>query len=177
MPLVPAPTQSGVLTALRAFLRSILPTGVEVIQAQDNRVPEPKGDDFVTMTPILQGRLSTNVHTYDVAAGTQNILQPTKVTVQLDVHGPNSADNAQTISTLFRDDYAVRFFAASGADVAPFYADDPKQMPFTNEQQQVENRWVVDAVMQANQAIAGIPQQFADQLDVSVIDVQATYPL
>jgi hypothetical protein len=175
MALVPAPTQSGVLTALRAFLRSILPTGVEVIQAQDNRVPEPKGDDFVTMTPILQGRLSTNVHTYDVADGTQTILQPTKVTVQLDVHGPNSADNAQTISTLFRDAYAARFFATSG--VSPFYADDPKQMPFTNEQQQVENRWVVDAVMQANQVIDGIPQEFADQLDVSVIDVQATYPL
>ncbi|MDB5280875.1 MAG: hypothetical protein JWR61_5830 [Ferruginibacter sp.] len=177
MSLVPTPTQSGVLTALRAFLVSILPTGVEVIQAQDNRVPEPKGDDFVTMTPLILGRLSTNVHTYDVAGGTQSILQPTRVAIQLDVHGPNSADNAQTISTLFRDDYAARFFAASGANVAPFFADDPKQMPFTNEQQQVESRWVVDAVMQANQAIVGIPQQFADHLDVSVFDVQATYPL
>ncbi len=39
-------------------------TGVEVIAAQDNRVSEPKCPDFVTMTPIIFTRLSTNVDTY-----------------------------------------------------------------------------------------------------------------
>lgn len=238
---VPASSQSAVLTALRSFLLAILPTGVEVIQAQDNRVPEPKAADFVTMTPLFQQRLSTNIDsfgdvsftgsiagatltvsavafgalsvnrqlfgagitsgtkvtalgtghggvgTYTVdppqtvssermACGAETILQPTQVTVQLDVHGPNSADNAQTISTLFRDIYATTFFAASGVELSPFYADDPKQMPFVNENQQVENRWVVDAVMQANQTISDLPQQFADQLEVGVIEVDAAYP-
>jgi hypothetical protein len=215
-------------------------TGVECVQAQDNRVPEPSVPDFVTMTPIMQTRLETNVDTYEdvsftaaisgstmsvsamafgeiavgqlvfgigvtaltkvislgtgiggvgtytvtpsqtvpsrkMASGGEIFLMPTRITVQLDVHGPNSAENAQTISTLFRDDFAVQAFASSGFDVSPLYVGDPRQLPFENETQQVENRWVIDAVMQANQTIRA-PRQFADELDVDLIDVNAQYP-
>ncbi|WP_267550378.1 LIC_12616 family protein [Rhizobium rhizogenes] len=215
-------------------------TGVEVIQAQENRVPEPSVPDFVTMTPFMQSRLSTNVDTYqdvsftaaisdntmtvsavtygaiapgqavfgvglvsptkilaygsgtggtgtytispaqtvgseEMSSGGELFLQPTKVTVQLDVHGPNSAENAQTISTLFRDAFAVDAFALSGFDVTPLYVSDPKQLPFENENQQIENRWVIDAVVQANQIIQA-PQQFADELSVNVVNVEAAYP-
>jgi hypothetical protein len=157
-------TESQTLTALRSFLISILPAGTEVVKAQDNRVPEPRGENFVTMTPILRDRLETNVHTYSdgypSAPSTKSILEPTKVTVQLDVHGPASADNAQVISTLFRDEYAVTAFAATGFDVTPLYADDPKQVPFVNGEQQVEERWIVEAVMQCNPSIT-VPQDFA----------------
>ena len=155
-------TESQTFAALRSFLLSILPAGIEVVRGQDNRVPEPEGSDFVVMTPILRERLETNVDTYSdtafigsisgatltvtsvslgaiaagaqllgnnlagntvvtalgtgaggigtytvspsqavasqvIAAGTQMLLQPTKVTIQLDVHGPNSGDNTQII--------------------------------------------------------------------------------
>ena len=211
-----------------------MPTGVEVIQGQGNRVPEPEGSDFVVMTPILKERLETNswswadvaftgsisgqtltvtaidfgtilvgaalfgtnvasgtiisalgtgtggTGTYTVsnsqtvasevmACGAINIKQPTKVTVQLDVHGPNSSDNAQTISTLFRDDYAVQNFYASGFDVMPLYAGDPKQIPFINAEQQYENRYVIDAVMQANEVVSP-PQQYAGTLGPIIIE-------
>ncbi|MGZ2484275.1 hypothetical protein ACVITL_002798 [Rhizobium pisi] len=237
----PSPTQSNILTALRSFLLAVLPAGTEVVQGQENRVPEPIGDDFVIMTPFLQNRLATNIDTYadvsftasiagmvmtvtavefgalavgqlvfgvgvsalttitalgtgtggvgtytisatqtvpsrKMASGSETLLQPTRVTVQLDVHGNNGAENAQTISTLFRDDYAVQAFKASGFDVSPLYVSDPKQLPFENENHQIESRWVIDAVMQANQVLAGLPQQFADELDIAVIDVEAAYP-
>lgn len=235
-----APTQSSIQVALRAFLLAILPAGTEVIEGQDNRVPEPSEGDFVVFTPILRGRLSTNVDgsadaaftgsiagptltitavhqgalavgsvifgvgvaanttvtafgtgsggigTYTVtpsqtvgsellAAGASDVLQPTMVTVQLDVHGPASADNAQIISTLLRDDFAVEQFKTSGFDVTPLYADDPRQVPFINENQQFENRYVVDAQLQANQVVI-VPLQFMDAVDVGVVSVEATYP-
>jgi hypothetical protein len=110
-----------------------------------------------------------------LAAGGETMLQPTQATVQLDVHGPNSADNAQIISTMFRDDYAVQALAASGFDLAPLYAGEPHQAPFMNAEQQVEYRWVVDAVLQVNPVLT-VPQQFADQLVAGVIDVDAAYP-
>ncbi|OIN06080.1 hypothetical protein BFS86_19415 [Shewanella algae] len=240
MSFAPSPTQSNVLAALRSLLIYILPQGVEIIQAQDNRVPEPSVPDFVAMTPLLYQRLSTNVDTYQdssftgfitgttlnvtavalgalavgqtvfgvgvtpqtvittlgtgtggmgtytvsqsqtiasakLSTGQELFLQPTKVIIQLDVHGPNSADNSQTISTLFRDDYAFQFFKTSGFDVAPLYADDPKQMPFLNGEQQVENRWVIDAAIQANQIVRA-PQQFADQLHANPNNVEADFP-
>jgi hypothetical protein len=241
MALVLSPTQSAIQTALRSFLLSILPSGVEVIAGQANRVPEPSSPDFVVMTPILRQRLETNTDTFadvsftasisgttldvtaiaygiievgqavfgesvaagtivaalgsgsggigtytvntsqgvgseKMASGTEAIRQPTQVTMQIDVHGPNASDNAQTISTLFRDDRATTFFAASGYPVAPFYADDPKQIPFQNAEDQWEFRYVIDAVMQANQLVSNLPQQFADQLDVGLIAVDAAYP-
>ena len=103
--------------------------------------------------------LSQTVASEIMASGSKNMLQPTQVTVQLDVHGPASGDNTAIITTAFRDEYAVDSFAASGFDVAPLYADDGHQMPFVNENQQVEERWVVDCVMQCN-PIVGVPQQF-----------------
>ncbi|MFM0141736.1 phage neck terminator protein [Paraburkholderia sp. RL18-085-BIA-A] len=233
-------TESQTLTALRSFLLSVLPAGTEVVKGQDNRVSEPVGPNFVTMTPLLKSRLSTNVNTaqdcafngaisgntltvssmilgaialnatlfgpnvlvgttitgnvtgnggvgtYTVspaqtvaqqvmACGTQTMLQATKVTVQIDVHGPNSSDNAQIITTAFRDSYATDFFQSTGYDVSPLYADDARQMPFLNGEQQIEERWSIDAVLQTNPVLT-LPQQYASELNVNIIDVDATYP-
>ena len=79
----PVPSQSGIQTVLRGFLLQILPAGVEVISAQDNRVPEPAGD-FVTMTVSRRGRLSTNVDTYQDCAFEASIAD----TVMALVHQP-----------------------------------------------------------------------------------------
>ena len=94
-----------------------------------------------------------------LAAGNVILTQPVKITFQVDVHGPNSADNAQTISTLFRSEIATSFFNAPASGIDALYADDPRQMPFDNGEQQVEFRWIINAVMQANQAIPW-PQDF-----------------
>jgi len=110
-----------------------------------------------------------------MAAGIAAITQPTKITFQVDVHGPNSANNAQSISTLMRDDFAIQSFLASGFDVTPLYADDPKQIPFMNAEGQWETRWIVEAVLQANEIISGIPQQFAAQLAVALTNINAAY--
>lgn len=118
---------------------------------------------------------SQTVGSETLAAGSVDYLQPTKVTIQLDVHGPASSDNAQIISTMMRDDYAVRQFASSGFDVIPLLADDPRQIPFLNGEQQYETRWVVEALLQANQIVTA-PQQFASAAAVGTIDVDASYP-
>lgn len=116
----------------------------------------------------------------EMACGVENILQPTKVTIQLDVHSADvgtAADMAQTISTMFRDDYATLWFARNGyarQGIAPLYADDPKQIPFINAEQQYETRYVVEAVLQVNQVVTP-SQQFADDAVVNTIEVDTTY--
>jgi hypothetical protein len=64
----------------------------------------------------------------------------------------------------------------SGFDVAPLHADDPKQIPFINAEQQYEYRWVIEAHMQANQIVLGIPQQFFDVVDLNVESVTVEFP-
>lgn len=242
--MVPAPTQSDTLVVLGNFLAAILPSGVEIILGQPNRVPEPKAVDYVVMTPIRRPRLATNVNTpsdtvivgsiagatltvtdvvmgelsagrtvygsgivagtritalasgtggtgtYTVtpaqsaisqrlAAGVMEIVQDTMWVVQLDVHGPGAgttaADNAQVISTMMRDPYGFEFFTAAGDQAVPLFAEDPRQMPFTNAENQYEDRWVVDVSLQTNPAIV-LPQQFADTVVLDTVSVEATFP-
>lgn len=234
-------TESQVYTALRSFLTTVLPAGVEVVKAQTNRVAPPASKDFVTMTSVMQDRLATNVEGYadalfmgsitgntltissvtfgalnvgspvfgtgiplgtvvtalgtgtggvgtytvsgspltiaseKIAAGVVTLLYPQKVTIQLDVHGPASGDNAVIIAGAFRDTYASEQFATYGYDVAPLYTTDPRQIPFLNGEGQIEQRWVVDAVLQAN-PILTIPQQYASALSVALVEVDASYP-
>ena len=111
-----------------------------------------------------------------LASGAASVMQETEIRFQLDVHGPNSADNAQTISTLFRDEYATRRFHHLNPAVSPLYADDPRQVPFLNDQDQIETRWIVDARLQANQVVSNIPQQFGDAFGVTLISVDVAYP-
>lgn len=238
--MTPSITDSLVLQSLGTFLVSVLPAGTEVITAQVNKVPEPKGPNYVTMTPLLRPRIATNTDMLDdvaftgsiagamltvtavsqgiiavgavllgsgliagtaitglaggtggvgaytvapsqtaavqqLAAGTMAIRQATKITIQLDVHGPSGADNAQTISTLLRDEYAVDQFATYGPDIVPLFTSDPRQMAFINGEQQYEDRWMVEVELQAN-PIVTVSQQAAQELAVTVVDVAATYP-
>lgn len=235
MPFAVAPSNNDVQTILRSFLLGILPTGVEVIEGQPNRVPEPAVPDFVVMTCIRRPRLTTSIDNYldtlfqgsiagtvmtatevsygkiavgaqvfgigiasntfvtgdlgggggagdyavgvaqDIgpivlAAGVVNVMQETEIRYQLDVHGPASADNAQIITTLFRDNYGVDAFLASGMPVTPLYTEDPIQIPFRNENQQIETRWVVEAAIQADQTVLLIPQQFFDKVTIRLIE-------
>ena len=112
---------------------------------------------------------SQTVASAELAAGNITVLMPTMVTVQLDIHSANvgdSSDAAQLISTLFRDGVAVDAFSALGYKVTPLYADDPRQAPYQNAEQNYETRWVVSAVLQANQSTSW-PMQFADGATVT----------
>lgn len=119
---------------------------------------------------------SQTVGSATLACGVQDVTQPTKVTFQIDVHGPNSSDNGQNVFNLFRSHYAVELFDSYGFDVTPLYAETPRQIPFINAEQQVETRWVIDAVLQANQTSI-VPQQFASALSTSLIPADIFYPV
>jgi hypothetical protein len=234
----PSVTQDNVQEALVAFLTAVTTVAAEdVVEGQDNRVPEPEHPDFIVMWPTGRPRLATNLDSSDdvrftgsiagttmtvttvafgsisagatlfgtgvvantkvvsgpggagsyvvdtsqtlasttLSCGATDIEQDTEVLMQLDVHGPNSADNAQVISMLMRDPYGVTFFEGLDLGVTPLHADDPKQVPFVNDQNQFENRWIVEARLQVNPVVS-VPQQYADSATVTPISVTARFP-
>lgn len=77
--MTPSITQSNVLAALRSFLIAVLPTvgsdgkPISVLAAQQNRVPEPSGADFVILTPVRRPRIETNIDSYADAKFTGSI--------------------------------------------------------------------------------------------------------
>lgn len=112
-----------------------------------------------------------------LSSGYKQMTQKAQVTVQVDFHSQtgNGADMAQTFTTAFRDEYAVIFFSSLNANIAPFYADDPRFAPFQNENQQYEYRWIAEAQIQIDQTVI-VPAQFADSLAVILKNVDSTYP-
>ncbi|MDR3534026.1 MAG: hypothetical protein P4L90_26100 [Rhodopila sp.] len=137
------------------------------IQSQINGAIGGVGTYSTSATP--------DVSTSTLYVGVNAATQETEVTIQADVHGPASADNAARISTLFRDQFAVTAFLTTGVDVAPLYTSEPRQMPFTNGEQQWEERWTIDLCMQANVTVS-TTQQFADALTVTPEAVEVYYP-
>lgn len=110
-----------------------------------------------------------------MAAGARTQMQATEVVIQLDVHGPLGPDWATIISTLFRDTFGVQFFNDTGLPIAPLYVEDPRQIPFISGETQYEDRWVVVLVMQVNWTVL-VPQQYADVLEVGLLNVETEFP-
>lgn len=176
--LLVAPTEEDIDTALTAFLTSIMPDGLPIVLGQVNRVPVPQPADFIVFWPLRRTRLSTNIDESDLSIDppvNKTAEQRMDAVYQIDVHGPNSTDNAQIITTLFRDPFATDYFDANYPALSPLYADDAKQLPFINDSNQYEDRWVIEAHLQAN-IVVTVPQQTADTVTVEVISVDATYP-
>lgn len=134
-----------------------------------------------TITGFLTGTGGVGTYTIDpsqtvasesLSSGAVDIVQKTQITYQMDIHGPKSNDNIQTFTTLFRDNYGVEFFKAQRDDLVPLFADTPRQLAFNNAEDQFEDRWSLDVVMQANTTIQ-TAQQYADQLAVTVTESEA----
>ena len=178
------------VTATENFvMAAVLAEGVSTLI---NAASEPHVQDLCAMLNAMGAKIegagtstinpSQNVDSRVMGAGAQTYTQSTEIVVQLDCHSANvldSADHAQMISTLFRDEYATSFFAALPAPlnaVTPLYADDPKMIPFINAENQWETRWVVEAFIQANQVISA-PQPAADAIELGVVSVEEAFPV
>jgi hypothetical protein len=145
-------------------------TGVSantVIQQQLTGTPGGAGTYQISISQSVASTL--------MQSGSTDIMQPTQVSIQLDVHGPDGADNAQVISTLFRDGYGYDQFASFGYDMRPLYTSEPKQIPFINSEQQYEARWTIDVEIQINPKVP-VSQQFAMTASVSIINTERAYP-
>jgi hypothetical protein len=174
MPITISLTSTDVFTALRAFLVAVLPTGTEIVQAQDNGVPMPKGS-FVAMNNAGIKRLATNVDSG--TPGTSNpggwsITTPTQFTMALDFYGSNASAMAMTVQAMFRDEAGVALFPAT---VQPLYCDDPIQLPLITAEEQWLERWRVSAVMQIDPTVS-TTQDFATALDIGLKEVDTTFP-
>lgn len=124
--------------------------------------------------------ISQTVPSGTLSAGQKTVMQETECVVQLDFHSADttSADAANTVSTALRDEFGTSFFAGLASPlngVSPLYADDPRQMPFMDAEQQYEWRWVLEAHLQYDPSVA-VPQQYGDGAQVQLVDVDASFP-
>jgi hypothetical protein len=123
----------------------------------------------------LSGPLS--IGSGPMAAGQAIVTQPAKITFQLDFHSAvlaDSSDMIAAVTTLFRSEQATTesLFDSEATGVWPLWADDAKQLGWTNAEQQWETKWTLDAHLECNQSVPW-PQQFSSQLTVSFVQADA----
>lgn len=175
MTVASSPVLTDLYTDVRAFLLTIVPTGTEVIQGIDNRVPMPPGP-FVLMQALYQIRLATNEDTYDDPfpsdGGAQNAKASMRVDLQLDFYGVDSLQWATEAQTLWRDEVGC---TALAPNCQPLYAEDPRMIPLVTGEEQYLQRWSLTATLQYN-PVTVTAQEFADTLEVTVINVDEAYP-
>lgn len=170
-------TKDDLMTALGVFLRAIVPSTFQVVELQFNKVPLPV-DPFIGVTSMLMSKLSTPRSAYEPGGsnpGDMATVTSTEWRVQLDVCGEGAQDAALLISNTVFTEWAAEQFKASGVDMQPLYATEPKNGTFINSEDQYEERWIFEFVAQFNPVIR-TPQDFATQLTAELVEVDTTYP-
>ena len=164
-------TEQDIYTALRAWLLSVLPTGWEVIQGQENLVPMPIGQ-FVLMTSNGYERLATNVDKLDNTGLINSINTQFHYKIQLDFYGAGSSEYSAVVSSLFRD---IDTPAEFPDYLKPLYADVAMQIPLITAGDNYLERWMVLSHLQFNPTMTKVVQS-ANALEATVIPVDVIYP-
>lgn len=160
----------AVIDALATYLTPFV-AGAPIIRGQVNRVAMPQGA-FVELTEILTVDLSVPYAGYDTVLGTAILHGPARIDVQVDFYGAAAGDYCKAAKTAFRTGWG---FDAFPADIKPLYMSDGTQSPLITAEQQYESRWTLTASMQYNPTVT-LPQEFADTLDVTLVNIERAYP-
>lgn len=169
-----SPTLPALQAKLKGFVAVIVPTGTAIIQGLGNRVPLPTGQ-FAAITVLNQRRLATNDEAYTddyPYFGSRAVSASWQVNVQMDFYGPDSGGWAAAFCILFRDDAGCDFLAP---ECQPLYADDPRLAPWVSSESQWVHRWTVTAALNWRELVT-VSQQFADALEVELVEVDAEFP-
>ena len=138
---------TDVLGAVFDFLQArLVPSPRHIVRGWENRAALPDSDDFIVLTLIGAARRGTNVRGWklppDAAPGLDlSISMLTLYDVQVDFCGTDeqaAAGLASQLVILGRDAVAVDFFRPY--NLSALHADDPRALPFTNDQNQWQTR-------------------------------------
>lgn len=173
-----SPLQQDVFEVLTPFVQSVTGLGSGlVVQGLANRVPMPEATPgFVVLTSVGLRRLRWDIATWDLNPSDPpptelSLEQGTAMHVQVDFYGPSSQDWAVAFQTLWNNEVAVDALAPT---CAPLYCIEARMMPLEDSEQQYEQRWTCEAVLQYN-PVTTTDQQFADSLTVTDVNVDQAF--
>jgi len=175
--LTPSIVERQIYVAVKAFLVTV--TGLDpalVIQGLPNRSSMPPASPgYVTMQLTLGTRLNYNIDTWDATDPAPTAITSEthwKERIQVDFYGAAAGDWSRVFAGLWKDETAC---LALEPVCDPLYAHDPLLAPLDDSEQQYESRWTVEAFLQYNPVVS-VPMQFADTLEVTLINVDEAYP-
>ncbi|EOB5436650.1 hypothetical protein ACJQ6S_000541 [Yersinia enterocolitica] len=144
-----------------------------VQQAQVDRVPMPKGE-FCIMTPLKPKRLSTtreiNQDTGSPSTSAMGYTEVRQLDIQVDIYGPNAADRAVKLETVFTSDYAYQKIKDIDSRLAPLYSSDAFNSAMINGENQYQDRWTLTLTVQPHITVS-FPQDYFDKAEITTQQV------
>jgi hypothetical protein len=169
--------ESMLYKSLGDFINLTLGAGIPVIQGLGNRSAMPPDTEltggFVAMTFRNTRQLSTNEYNLNDLFPLPSTLDSdvdTELRVQLDCYGSDANMWKDILAQVLRSPYGCDNLAPL---LSPLYASDPIRMDLVNGEEQYEQRWMLEAVLQYNPVVS-VPQDYFNEVDVSLVDVDAT---
>lgn len=121
------PTDVQILTSMVEFLRSVLPSNVEVDAGLQNNVSEPANPNFALVTQLYKRRLRTNIDTYAdtafTASSAGNVLTVSEVDIGVIASGATLLGPNVVPGTTING-----FFTGTGAD-GTYKLSAPQNLP------------------------------------------------
>nr|DAN04628.1 MAG TPA: tail completion protein [Caudoviricetes sp.] len=132
-----------------------------VIQGLQNNSPLPENCIVMTLLPYTQ---DLDQSQYINENGESTIQTSKLYMIQLDFYGEQAFDRVTQCATIWRSQYTTSKLQA----IQPLYANNPRNMPFVNEQDQYEKRFLLEIALQYNPYYT-----YAEQSD-TVVSVDIT---
>lgn len=132
-----------------------------VIQGLQNNSPLPENCIVMTLLPYTQ---DLDQSQYINENGESTIQTSKLYMMQLDFYGDMAFDRVTKCATMWRSQYTTNKLQA----IQPLYANNPRNMPFVNEQDQYEKRFLLEIALQYNPYYT-----YAEQSD-TVVSVDIT---
>lgn len=148
------------------LIQNVLSPPWTVRQGQQNGVATEEMP-FAIMQIVTRQRYATNSHTYN-SDGSVTSVKPERLGIQISTFGTGAGNAVSLINTLWRDPDAVEWFRANLPSLAPLYASDPRQHPFTTAEKQYEDQWSVDLIADVHATVTK-PGQSALHLGLETI--------
>jgi hypothetical protein len=171
------PVQRSVYVSVKGLLVAV--TGLDpslVLQGLPNRSAMPPAFPGFASMQIFRGRqLTTPQETWDRIGDNPTVIsveQDTELRCQLDLYGASSGDWGVMLQTLLRNEAGCVALAPA---CQPLYASDAQMVTLDDSEQQYEQRWTIEAVLQYN-PVTSVPQDFSTGAEVTLINVEVTYP-
>ncbi|AOA59926.1 phage neck terminator protein [Acinetobacter larvae] len=151
---------NAIYKEVRSYLIGLF--SCEVIKGYQNDSPLPQNG--VVMTIISERDTDQAASYYQEEEGTAYVQNSVEVMLQLDFYGDWAASRARQIANFWRSEYTTSALNTC----QPLYSKQPVRLPFVNEQNQNEQRWLLEVYLQYN------PEFKQDQafLDLPIISTE-----
>ena len=144
------------------YLTALFPS-IPVVRGLQNNSPLPHNAIVMTLMAYTQD-LDQSQYSFDSEAQEATVQVSKLQMMQLDFYGDGAYDRVMKTSTLWRSRYSTE--ALKG--VAPLYANNPRNLQYVNEQDQYEQRFLLEIALQYNPYYSYSEQSAATLPDIEI---------